>query len=83
MKFKKYNYLLTSTNKRDNFKPRKIAHTRMYMTSNDIIHFIVKLSDELKLTYGLLSAYQLFNQNAPILVVKKAFNNNRKLNKKD
>lgn len=63
---KKYNYLLTSTKKRDNFKPRKVAHTRMYMTSNDLIHFMLKLSDELKLAYELLSAYQLFNQNASI-----------------
>ena len=48
---KKYNYLLTSTKKRDNIKPRKVAHTRMYMTSNDLIHFMLKLSDELKLAY--------------------------------
>ena len=38
----------------------------MYMTSNDLIHFMLKLSDELKLAYQLLSAYQLFNQNASI-----------------
>lgn len=63
---KKYNYLLTSTKKRNNFKPRKIAHTRMYMTANDLIHFMLKISDELKLAYELLSAYQVFNQNASI-----------------
>ena len=63
---KKYNYLLTSTKKRDNFKPRKISHTRMYMTANDLIHFMLKISDELRLAYELLSAYQIFNQNASI-----------------
>lgn len=64
--FKSYWKLLTKDRSKLSHKKFKIGRTRQYMSSYEIVDYMLSIDKQLKLAYELLHEYRTFNEIATI-----------------